>query len=745
MASDQYEDARRLEPEAGRLDSWKEIAAYLRRDVRTVQRWHRRAGLPVRRHVDPKQRGVFAFQAELEAWANQFRADDDTERRADPTAGPMEEELLPGRRLGAAWWLLAGALLCAVTVLAASAVRRPSAPAVPFRERDWLLVAAFDNHTGNKMLDESLQYALECELSASSFVNVVPRPRVQDVLRLMRRAGDSRMTPELAREVAVRDGNIQAIVVGRADSVEGGYLLTVEVVDPRTGTTLRTRAEQVAAQPQLLGHVRQLAVWARSALGERPVTKTADARPPQVTTASLSALQFYAKAEEALAGEHRQAARVLLESAVREDPEFALAHLKLGLVLVNEPDVRAAEPLWKQHMERALALSSHATERERLRIVAIHHMFHRKADEAIAAWEALLRIDPDDWDAAAQLSGLYYRLRRIPEAVRELERAAELRPNDFAMAVAAAQAWTVWAGEPDRARTYVERARALWPAQEVHFSSEVGRANSPPLNAAYAAWMLLFSAYDRWRTGDIAGMLSEVQRVLDTNPLPAPADRDALLRVAIALEMTAGRLKDARELAQRVSQDRFRQLHLAVVADAVDDIPTLRRHMARVPPESEQRGFRFVRAGLYREAEYVIARDMSNQGFRETARGELDLRRGHMSEALAQLQRGVELTRAHTLSERYLGAESLASALERVNRKEDALKVLEAAAADEPRYGGTGPSGAFWLRVLGRLSQTYRDRGRSADADAVAARLRRLLTFADADHPLLIQLQRRAK
>ena len=63
-----------IESETGRLDSWKEIAAYLRRDVRTVQRWHADAGLPVHRHVDLRQRGVFAFRAELDAWANQSRA-----------------------------------------------------------------------------------------------------------------------------------------------------------------------------------------------------------------------------------------------------------------------------------------------------------------------------------------------------------------------------------------------------------------------------------------------------------------------------------------------------------------------------------------------------------------------------------------------------------------------------------------------------------------------------------------------
>lgn len=51
-----------------RLDSWKEIAAYLRRDVRTVQRWEKRENLPVHRHQHDKLGSVYAFRAELAQW-----------------------------------------------------------------------------------------------------------------------------------------------------------------------------------------------------------------------------------------------------------------------------------------------------------------------------------------------------------------------------------------------------------------------------------------------------------------------------------------------------------------------------------------------------------------------------------------------------------------------------------------------------------------------------------------------------
>src|SRR5262245_35483107 len=51
-----------------RLNSWKEIAAYLRRDVTTVQRWEKREGMPVHRHVHDKLGSVYAFRSELDGW-----------------------------------------------------------------------------------------------------------------------------------------------------------------------------------------------------------------------------------------------------------------------------------------------------------------------------------------------------------------------------------------------------------------------------------------------------------------------------------------------------------------------------------------------------------------------------------------------------------------------------------------------------------------------------------------------------
>lgn len=77
----------------GRLDSWKEIAVYLGRDVRTAQRWERREGLPVHRHQHEKLGSVYALRAEIDAWSRaraQPRVDTpgDSPDEPDPTSDP---------------------------------------------------------------------------------------------------------------------------------------------------------------------------------------------------------------------------------------------------------------------------------------------------------------------------------------------------------------------------------------------------------------------------------------------------------------------------------------------------------------------------------------------------------------------------------------------------------------------------------------------------------------------------------
>src|SRR5437879_8999043 len=97
-----------VRPPEERLDSWKEIAAYLHRDVTTVQRWEKREGMPVHRHLHDRMGSVYAFRSELDAWTRtrNVRADAEEEnnvRSPNVPALPPRSGIL---NLGTRWTFL---------------------------------------------------------------------------------------------------------------------------------------------------------------------------------------------------------------------------------------------------------------------------------------------------------------------------------------------------------------------------------------------------------------------------------------------------------------------------------------------------------------------------------------------------------------------------------------------------------------------------------------------------------------
>ena len=112
----------RLRPNEGRLDSWKKIAVYLKRDVTTVQRWEKREGMPVHRQLHDKMGSVYAFRSELDAWM-QSRSEHNSAGAAASAAGDSAASDSPSAALpqGMANSRVRGSLIAGVGVLAAMA------------------------------------------------------------------------------------------------------------------------------------------------------------------------------------------------------------------------------------------------------------------------------------------------------------------------------------------------------------------------------------------------------------------------------------------------------------------------------------------------------------------------------------------------------------------------------------------------------------------------------------------------
>jgi Tol biopolymer transport system component len=82
------------QPQDDRLDSWKEIAAYLKRDVTTVQRWEKREGMPVHRHLHDKTGSIHASRAELDAWTRSRNLPPVQQNAPQPPANAVPSEPL---------------------------------------------------------------------------------------------------------------------------------------------------------------------------------------------------------------------------------------------------------------------------------------------------------------------------------------------------------------------------------------------------------------------------------------------------------------------------------------------------------------------------------------------------------------------------------------------------------------------------------------------------------------------------
>src|SRR5882672_6463813 len=101
---------RRNDEREDRLDSWKEIAAYLGREVRTVQGWEKNEALPIHRHQHARLGSVYAFKPELDAWRESRKA---VVESSAPVDQPVSEATKPRLPI----LLLAGAGLILVAFL----------------------------------------------------------------------------------------------------------------------------------------------------------------------------------------------------------------------------------------------------------------------------------------------------------------------------------------------------------------------------------------------------------------------------------------------------------------------------------------------------------------------------------------------------------------------------------------------------------------------------------------------------
>lgn len=307
-------------------------------------------------------------------------------------------------------------------------VTRPQ-PAIAFNERDWVVIADLRNLTGQGVLDDSLEQAFRISLEQSRHVNVLSDLKVRDTLQRMQREPDTALDRTIASEIAIRDG-ARAVILPTVAEIGGRIRVSVEVVDPRTQTTVYTEYADGRGLDSTLHSIDKVTAALRERLGEELKAIERDSEPlPQVTTKNLDALRAYALGRQAFDKSSYEKARAFFQRAVALDPEFALAHI--GLIRVDNAQGRqsAGEP----HLRRAQALRDRLPARERLYLDAWVARLDAPEDE-LALWQQMASPYPDDFRSIMNAAYALFRLNRFEEGLEYAKRAAA--PQNVASAQA---------------------------------------------------------------------------------------------------------------------------------------------------------------------------------------------------------------------------------------------------------------------------------------------------------------------
>jgi tetratricopeptide (TPR) repeat protein len=681
-----------------RLESWKEIAAYLQRSVRTVQLWEKDEHLPVHR----LQGTVLAWTDELDAWVR--------DRSVPPVATPS-----PGDRpkAGRSAFVLAATALILLSLAAWMILgRKTEAKTVPFAPRDAVLIAAVENRTEEPVFDGSIEYLLDRELSASTFVNVVSSERIGDALLLMAR-GPEKLDRTLAREVAVRDGNVRAVIATRIEKIGRGYVIGADWIDVRSGQRMAAFTRKASGHDQVRRAVEDLAADLRKVAGEPHLSSAPPEALEKVTTRSLRAAQLFTEADRLIGFGDSVTAERLLREAISEDPEFASAYMHLAFAIHNQ---RREPDEFLVFAEKAAARAKNTTLQERLFILGSVAAMRGDTDEALTHYQNLLKINPDHYWANNNVAGMLGRGRRSPESVPYRVKLVALRPNQFITNYFAAEAIQYWTERPEEAEPYYRRAAELMPA------------TTWTQHPAAATRVRLRTAERAWREGHLDVLLTELDAAAAQARRNSGPGADALAASVAEIEMALGRTDRVAMMVRHIEDPALRSMVAGRAAWWSGDRAKARQEfgnvLGRQPRDlSSADLFLMVRAGLGKDVQRRIEAVPPTPD-RAALRGAMAIEQGNdaaASELLwhaAQLNfhaLGPPLARLHLMA-----LDVIAGMLEENGESHRAIELIE---RTTPHRVRASMAKAEWMHLQRRLAYIYRSNGLTREAEQVEARV----------------------
>jgi len=277
--------------------------------------------------------------------------------KRDTDSGRVTSRVEPAVTSVTRWKMIVSAVAALLALSVAGYIYLHRAPKLT--DKDTIVLADFENKTGDPVFDDTLRQGLSVQLQQSPFLSLIPDQQVQQTLALMGQAKDARLTSEIARQVCERTASA-AVLDGSIASLGSQYVLGLRAKNCSTGSILAQEQIQAATREDVLNALSEIVRRLRPRLGESLATVEKHSTPLDVTTSSLDALKAYSTAQKVnLASGNRDQA--LLRRVVELDPNFAMAYANLALSYSGVGEsVLAAESATK-----AFQLRERASERER--------------------------------------------------------------------------------------------------------------------------------------------------------------------------------------------------------------------------------------------------------------------------------------------------------------------------------------------------------------------------------------------
>jgi len=302
-----------------------------------------------------------------------------------------------------------------------------SRKALPLTDKDTIVLADFTNSTNEAIFDDTLKTALTLSLRQSPFLNALSDGEVAKTLLMMTLPANTRLTPEVAREICQRTGS-KAYIAGAIGSLGSEYVLGLRAVNCRNGDTLAQQQVTATAREKVLDALGEAASKLRRELGESlESVQRFDTPLEQATTPSLEALKAYSLGITTAITKGDALASPYFKRALELDPNFALAYADLGVAYTNLGQASLAA----ENLKRAYALRQQVSEREKYKIESFYYSLATgNQAQAIKVYELWEKSYPQDVTPHVNLGWIYSSFGEYEKAVAETQDGLRLTPND---------------------------------------------------------------------------------------------------------------------------------------------------------------------------------------------------------------------------------------------------------------------------------------------------------------------------